>query len=434
MEIIPFERSFASHEKSQYWNSELNGNINPNQVYKSSNKKFWFDCVNCNHVFQTAIYSITGNGSVWCPYCSNQKLCDDLNCKLCEEKSFLVNEKSLYWNSELNGNITPRKVFKSSNKKYYFDCPNCNHTFDIVLNCINRGQFCPYCSNPPRKICNDETCQHCYNKSFASHEKSMYWSSLNGEKNPRQYFKSSIEKIWFNCSTCKHTFQNKLNNITNGNQWCPYCSIPAKQLCDNIECQVCFERSFASHEKSKYWSNKNEDITPRQVLQYSNKKFWFECESYGHLFQVTLSHITNSGCWCPKCKNKTELKLYNALVSNYPTIIQQFRVDWCKNKNNLPYDFCIPEHKIIIELDGPQHFKQILNWKSPDKSFENDKFKGRCANENNYSVIRIIQEDVFYDKYDWLTELRNTIQEIINTNDTVNKYICKNDEYKNFLG
>ena len=36
----------------------------------------------------------------------------------------------------------------------------------------------------------------------------------------------------------------------------------SKRLCANKECQICFENSFASHEKSKYWSNKNGDVKP----------------------------------------------------------------------------------------------------------------------------------------------------------------------------
>ena len=80
----------------------------------------------------------------------------------------------------------------------------------------------------------------------------------------------------------------------------------------------------------------------------------------------------------------------------YVNIVKGFRTNWCKNSNGhiLPYDFCIEENNIIIELDGAQHFRQVRNWKSPEEQFENDKYKEKCANENSYSVIRLLQEDV----------------------------------------
>jgi very-short-patch-repair endonuclease len=132
------------------------------------------------------------------------------------------------------------------------------------------------------------------------------------------------------------------------------------------------------------------------------------------------------------CKNKTEIKLYEHLLQKYPTLITQFKQEWCKNIRHLPFDFCIPENKIIIELDGRQHFQQVSNWPSPEEQFENDKYKEKCANDNNYSVIRLIQEDVIDDSYDWVKELCDAIEEIKNGDEIVNVYLCKNGEYDTF--
>jgi very-short-patch-repair endonuclease len=96
------------------------------------------------------------------------------------------------------------------------------------------------------------------------------------------------------------------------------------------------------------------------------------------------------------------------------------------NKKHLPFDFCIPEKKVIIELDGPQHFIQVSNWKSPEKCFETDVFKQRCANENGYSVVRIIQDDVWFDRYDWLAKLQETLE---NIGDRENVFLYQNHEY-----
>ena len=75
---IPFERSFASHEKSKYWSSR--NTEKPENVFKSSHKKYWFEC-DCGHTFDSQLDSI--NKGSWCPYCANQKLCNEKSCLSC---------------------------------------------------------------------------------------------------------------------------------------------------------------------------------------------------------------------------------------------------------------------------------------------------------------------------------------------------------------
>ena len=427
-----FEKSFASHEKSQYW-SETNGDVKPRQVFKGSSNKYWFDCDICGHKFENSLNHITGMNR-WCPYCVNQKLCEKEDCKTCFENSFASHEKSKYW-SEKNGDVKPRQVFKRSHIKYWFDCDNCGHEFNISLsNLTQHNQWCPYCSNPPQKLCEKEECQTCFNKSFALHQKSKYWSVKNGDIKPRQVFKSANTKYWFDCD-CGHEFESSINEITGQhNTWCSYCSNPPQKLCEKEDCKTCFENSFASHEKSKYWSHKNCDVKPRQVFNGSHKKYWFNCNTCGHEFKSSLSNITRNK-WCPICVNKTEKKIYEHLLQIYPNIISQFRADWCKNPITtriLPFDFVLEEQKVIIELDGPQHFVQVMNWKTPEEQFENDQYKKKYANENGYSIIRILQEDVWNDTYDWLNELTQNIIKITSENKIQNIYMCKNNEYNNF--
>jgi very-short-patch-repair endonuclease len=165
---------------------------------------------------------------------------------------------------------------------------------------------------------------------------------------------------------------------------------------------------------------------PRNTFKKSNKKFWFTCSECSSNFNIILSCVSGNGSWCPKCKKKTENKLHSALDGMYSLVVYQYKQDWCMNKKHLPFDFCIPEKKVIIELDGPQHFTQVSNWKSPERCLENDIFKQRCANENGYSVVRIIQDDVWFDRYDWFTKLQEALK---NIGDCENVFLCQNHEY-----
>ena len=99
---------------------------------------------------------------------------------------------------------------------------------------------------------------------------------------PRQVFKNSHKSFVFNCNIYVHEFEIKLENISLKNTWCSYCV--NQKLCEKEECNECYEKSFASHIKSKFWSNKN-DLIPIQIFKQSNKKYIFDCTICKHEFQ-----------------------------------------------------------------------------------------------------------------------------------------------------
>jgi very-short-patch-repair endonuclease len=515
--IICFNKSFASHKKALYWNYEKNNNINPRNIFKNANKKYYFDCKNCKHIFDLPLGAITGSHKSWCPYCSNppKKLCNDNNCDICFEKSFASHEKALYWNYEKNNNINPRNVFKNSVQKYFFNCTTCNHYFDTNLNNINNKKWCPYCAIPSRKLCNNNKCKICYEKSFASHEMAKYWNvEKNNNINPRDVFNNANTKYYFNCDKCNHYFYiqlNSLNYITKS-LYCPYCSDTLSKLCDNNDCKSCYDRSFASHEMAKYWNyeknnninprevfknthteynfnckkcnhnfaiqlsflnrkynniycpycmntqselcddnncklclersfashekalywnyEKNNNISPRNIFKYSHVKYYFNCDKCQVCFKISLADISSKNIWCSICKNKTEKIVYDFLLLNNFDIKKEAKFEWSKNNDTnayFRYDFCIEYYKLIIEIDGIQHFKNIIHWKNDYKENQSrDKYKMEIALNEGYSIIRILQEDIYKNKFDWKKELLENIKKKINPQII---YICKNNEY-----
>ena len=66
----------------------------------------------------------------------------------------------------------------------------------------------------------------------------------NSKITPRDVNKTSHKYCWFSCDVCTHNFREKIINIMSKNMWCPYCS--GKKLCDNEDCDICYENSFAS--------------------------------------------------------------------------------------------------------------------------------------------------------------------------------------------
>ena len=290
--------SFASSAKADFWNYDKNACI-PRYVTISSGLKFWFTCNLCFHHFESATSNITRGG--WCPYCAipSKKLCADSGCATCYNRSFASYSKRDCWNYNKN-TCTPRDVMRSTNKKFWFTCNFCFHDFESAVNNIIAGQWCPYCSTPCKKLCNDSACTACYSKSFASCcEKRDFWNYDKNTCTPRDVTQSSHQKFWFSCDVCLHDFESVTVQVTTGS-WCPYCSTPCKKLCIDSGCGTCYNHSFASSAKRDFWNYDRNAHTPREIGRCSALEFWFTCNLCSHDFESQLNSVT-TGSWCPYC-------------------------------------------------------------------------------------------------------------------------------------
>ena len=454
-----YNKSFASYQgktsngklKVDCWHKD--NELKQRYVFKSTGKKFKFKCDVCNHNFLSSLDNVSRLNNSWCSYCSNKKLCNKEDCEHCYNKSFASYQgktsngklKVDCWHKD--NKLKPRKVFKSCNKKFKFNCDVCNHNFSSWLAGVSgkNNNWCPYCSNPPKTLCNKEDCDNCYNNSFASYEgktsngklKVDCWHKDN-ELKPRKVFKSSGKKIKFNCDVCNHNFSSSLNNILRFNNWCPYCS--NQTLCNKEECEHCYNNSFASYKgktsngklKIDCW-HKDNKLKPRYVFKSSGKKLKFNCDVCNHNFLSSLNNISGlNNNWCPKCTNKTELKLYNWLLERefIKKVNKEFKPKWCSTiyttiiKNEIKekryqyrYDFLITfnnnNKQLIIELDGAQHFVQVSNWKTPLHNQIRDKYKEKKAKQKKLKIVRCMQEDVLMERNNWEEKLMKKLNKYI---------------------
>jgi hypothetical protein len=282
-----FENSFASFDITKRQCILTSENLL--LIFKHSNRIYDFKCNECKHVFHCSLDNVfSGN---WCPFCANQKLCGQENCDICFQKSFA------------SFDITKRQciktvenlylIFKSSGKKYPFVCNQCNHSFSSVLYDISNNKWCPYCAGT--KLCGQETCKLCFEKSFASFEIKKR-KCIRTSENLYLIFKSSAKHYDFDCDICYHLFSSSLSNISK-NQWCPYCA--GKKLCGQKDCTLCFEKSFASFNLEK----RNCIRTSKNLLlifKSSGEKYEFGCLKCSHLFFSSLDNVSR-GQWCPYC-------------------------------------------------------------------------------------------------------------------------------------
>jgi len=298
-----------------------------------------------------------------------------------------------------------------------------NNTAKVIIICKEHGIFeqapnshlhgcgCPKCGIEKRAVSRRSSTDEFINKAQEIHGYKYEYSKV-------EYVNSQTKVI----ITCKEhgDFEQTPSGHLVGE--CLKCSINFRGTLRRKTTEQFVVEAKQKHRDKYDYSKVDYNNTHENVV--------IVCNSHGEFQQTPNSHLRGTGC--PMCVNKTEGKLYETMKQIYPTLIRQFRQDWCKRLCHLPFDLCIPEYKIIIELDGAQHFRQIRNWSSPEEQFKNDKYKEDCANENGYSVIRLLQEDVFYDTYDWVKELCDTIEEVKSSEGITNVYLCQNEEYDKF--
>ena len=433
MNRIPFQNSFASHNRAQYWSYK--NNIQPTEVYKNSKSKYWFKCDNCNHHFEKSTDNISRGQ--WCPYCCTptKSLCDDTNCDVCYKKSLAsfqgtccgaqdVDEcvkngcnckikKLECWDKE--NLIEPRQIIKNSITKYIINCKKCNHKFSINAHSINSGKWCSYCAN--KKICKNDECVICYNKSFASNVKSLYWSEKNRDqpegyhglyKSPRHVFLNDNDKYIFDC-LCGHINIQSPSSINSGS-WCKYCCISNKILCTDDACITCYNNSYAGHtelccgavtiddcikitcgcgyKKVDCWDKTN-TLNPRNVVKGSNNIIIFKCNICPHTFSTRLAHKS----WCPYCakrclcNNIDCIWCYNNSFKSQPQ--SQY---WSQENSITPREvFKSTPKKYKFKCENGHNFIQMIS------SIFNGSWCPYCVNKTEkkvYDTMRIMYPDI----------------------------------------
>lgn len=195
-------------------------------------------------------------------------------------------------------------------------------------------------------------------------------------------------------------------------------------------CMKCSGAERLSYEYVKAFFEKQNYTLLSKEYKNTMTKLHFKCDN-GHINHMEFMSF-QKGHRCSMCCFKTERIVLEFLNAEYSNVIYQAKFDWCKNKAHLPFDFLLKDHKLLIELDGMQHFQHFrTSWKTPKEIQENDKFKMRVALQKKYSIIRISQEDVFDNNINWKHLLKYHIKSYDSPKVI---YISKDDDlYKNHI-
>lgn len=115
------------------------------------------------------------------------------------------------------------------------------------------------------------------------------------------------------------------------------------------------------------------------------------------------------------CHGYTEKKVLKFLRREFRGKVEHsVRFDWSRSPRSgalLEFDFVLRAFGVICELDGRQHFRQVLGWKPPAQRRARDVQKIQDAVHHGYTIIHIAQPEVAKDLMPWEEELARSIED-----------------------
>ena len=154
----------------------------------------------------------------------------------------------------------------------------------------------------------------------------------NWEKNiefdfdPKLLTVGSGKKVWWKCSK-GHEWQATIDRRSQG-KGCPYCSgrnaIKGKNDLQTVNPALAKEWNY----------DKNNGLTPTDVLPSSNKKVWWKCGK-GHEWQAMI-RSRNDGSGCPYCSGRHAVNGKNDLQTVNPVLATEWNYE--RNCGLMPMD------------------------------------------------------------------------------------------------
>lgn len=197
--------------------------------------------------------------------------------------------------------------------------------------------------------------------------------------------------------------------------WCPnhgYFSQIVNNHKNGRGCQKCAEDKnkdtkeiwIEKIKESPYHKNKEgELIYNYDDVDYKNNRIdvIINCPKHGPFPQSPSNHLKGSGCpICRESKGEKMIRKYLEGIDKEINLVPQKKFEFCVGHpsskgecRKLPYDFYLPDYKILIEVDGRQHFEPVRSEKNFEDQRAYDLIKNEFVSEKFPDIKYLIRLD-----------------------------------------
>ena len=297
-------------------------------------------------------------------------------CKKCVQESGMLRRK--YTFNDIVNLFAKEGYFVESNSLEYKNmetvlkvtCPR-GHKWTSSYNNFSSGYKCPMCKIEDKEMSyklKDENTLIDYG-----------YEILDFQRSENDFFTASTFTV-----KCKHEHitQKPIKSIRSGKLHCIDCFGKKKKTLDEVIDVFEFHGYKVLHHNG-YENNQS--------------RFLISCKN-GHKKDVTYANFKRKHKKCEFCDenvvgvSKGEKRIAKFLDKNNINYIYQYKINECRLKYPLPFDFYIPNINLLIEYDGEQHFKSIEHFGGLDRFMTrkiSDTIKNEYCKNNNIKLIRI---------------------------------------------
>lgn len=262
----------SGHPAASLFHPTRNGDLTPADVSAGSKRKVWWLCQDCGHEWETRVRSRTRARHA-CPACAQRAAA--------ATNPLTSHPISVFFHPTRNGDLTADQVSAGSDRKVWWECPDCGHAWRARVRQCTRLFLCPRCR--PRKTLADDPL-------------AVEWHpTLNGDFTPKDFAIGSRERVWWRCPDCGHEWQATIRSRVQQRTGCRSCFMrrSAKRAVKN--------NPLSAHPAARlFHPTRNGDLTVDDIAAGSSRAVWWKCTDCGHEWQRPVNNSVPSG-GCPEC-------------------------------------------------------------------------------------------------------------------------------------
>lgn len=196
---------------------------------------------------------------------------------------------------------------------------------------------------------------------------------------------SSKTKIRCKCKKCGYEFSSIPPSLLAG-EGCLPCGI--------------LKRAAKRTKTTQQFAKELNEVQPNIEIigEYigAHKLISCRCKLDGAEWNSYPSNLLNQSAGCPACKrhrSRGEAAISNTLDELGVVYQREHQFDGCRNILPLRFDFYLPEHNMVIEYDGQQHYSDVGifgdNRSSLAENMLRDSIKDEYCEQHNITMMRI---------------------------------------------